>query len=79
MEVPDDEDLFALYEGPAIIERSLEDPPEMPPRITLFYRVFLEACETEGELIEEIQRTIVHEVGHHFGLDEDRLEELGFG
>ena len=79
MEVPEDEDLFAVYEGPALTERTHEDPPELPPRIILFYEPLLDACETEKELIHEIQVTVLHEIGHHFGLDEQRLDELGFG
>jgi len=73
-----DEDLFGIYEGAALTERSVADAPEMPPRLILFQEPLLDACETEDELIHEIQVTVLHEVGHHFGLDEDRLEELGF-
>jgi len=76
--VPEDEDLFGLYEGPALTERSSTDPPEMPPRVILYYEPLLDACETEEELIHEIQTTVLHELGHHFGLDEDRLAELGY-
>ncbi len=79
LDISDDEDLFGLYEGPALTERHLDDPPGMPPCITLFYEPLMDACESETELIHEIQVTILHEIGHHFGLDEERLEELGFG
>ncbi len=60
------------------MERGVE-PPLLPDRITLFQGPLEEACETEEELREEIRRTVVHELGHYFGLDEDRLEELGYG
>jgi predicted Zn-dependent protease with MMP-like domain len=76
--VPEDEDLFGLYEGPSLAEREAGGAPEMPPRITLYYRAFLDECETEEELIHEIQTTVLHEIGHHFGLEEDRLTELGY-
>jgi predicted Zn-dependent protease with MMP-like domain len=76
--VPEDEDLFGLYEGVALIDRHLDDLPGPPPRVTLYFKPLLEACATEAELRREIQLTVLHEVGHHFGLDEKRLEELGF-
>jgi predicted Zn-dependent protease with MMP-like domain len=79
LDVPDDEDLFGFYDGPALIDRSAADPPGMPSRIVLFYEPLLDACETREELVHEIQTTILHEIGHHFGLDEERLEDLGYG
>jgi predicted Zn-dependent protease with MMP-like domain len=78
MEVPEDEGLYGLYEGAALTERHHDDMASLPPRITLFYEPLLEDCETEEELIHEIQMTVLHELGHHFGLDEDRLAELGY-
>ena len=72
-DVPEDEDLMGLYEGPALAESGSTGPAEMPPRITLYYEALLDACETEEELIHEIQTTVLHEIGHHFGLEEDRL------
>ena len=79
LEVADDEVLFGLYEGVPLPERHVNDPPSMPPRIYLFYETLLEECDDEDELIHEIQTTVLHEAGHHFGLDEDKLAELGFG
>ncbi|MDR7414936.1 MAG: metallopeptidase family protein [Armatimonadota bacterium] len=70
--------LFGLYEGTPLPERGLE-PPLLPDRITVFMRPLLEACASEEELREEIRRTVLHELAHYFGLDEDRLEELGYG
>ena len=78
LSVPEDEDLFGLYEGPALTDRNVNDQPEMPPRMILYYEPLLDECETEEELIHEIQTTVLHEIGHHFGLDEDRLAELGY-
>ena len=46
--------------------------------MTLFFEPLVEACETDEELEHEIQVTILHEIGHHFGLDEEQLEQLGF-
>ena len=79
LEMPEDDDLFGLYEGPSLTEQHLDDPPDLPPSITLFYEPLLQACDSEEDLAREIQTTVLHEIGHHFGLDEDRLEELGFG
>jgi predicted Zn-dependent protease with MMP-like domain len=76
--LPEDGLLFGLYEGTPLPERGLE-PPLLPDRITLFQGPLEEACGTEEELREEIRRTVVHELGHYFGLDEARLEELGYG
>lgn len=76
--LPEDGVLFGLYEGTPLPERGLE-PPLLPDRITLFQGPLEDACETEDELREEIRRTVLHELGHYFGLDEDRLEELGYG
>jgi predicted Zn-dependent protease with MMP-like domain len=77
--VPEDEDIYGLFEGTYLTERSIHDAPEMPPRITLFYEPLLEDCETEEELVHEIQVTVLHEIGHFFGLEEEDLERLGFG
>lgn len=74
-----DEDIFGLYEGPALTERQGSDAPAMPPRILLFYEPLLDACGTDAELKREIQITVLHEIGHFFGLDEEQLERLGFG
>ncbi len=76
--LPEDRVLFGLYEGTPLPERGLE-PPLLPDRITLFQGPLEEACDSEDALREEIRRTVLHELGHHFGLDEDRLEELGYG
>ena len=79
LELEDDEELYGLYEGTALIDRSVNDPPEPPPRVRLFYESLLADCETEEELVHEIQVTVLHEIGHHFGLDESDLEKHGYG
>ena len=62
------EGLMGLYEGAT----ALADLG-MPERITLYKRGHEQACDTVGELVAEVRRTILHEVGHHFGMDEDEL------
>jgi predicted Zn-dependent protease with MMP-like domain len=70
--------LFGLYEGVPLPDRGLE-PPLLPDRITLFQGPLEAACDTEDDLRDEIRKTLVHELAHYFGFDEDRLEELGYG
>ena len=78
LEMSDDDDLLGLYEGVALTDRRADDAAELPPTIVLFYEPLLNACETEAELAREIQITVLHEIGHFFGLDEDQLAELGY-
>jgi predicted Zn-dependent protease with MMP-like domain len=77
MELSDDDTLFGLYEGTPLTERGF-DTPLHPDRIWIFQGAIEEECETEEEIREEIKTTIVHEVAHFFGLDDDYLEDLGY-
>jgi predicted Zn-dependent protease with MMP-like domain len=78
---PDEDTLLGFYEGVPIGERSsTSDLPEpVADTIYLFQRALEEACETEDQLVEEIRVTLLHEIGHHFGLEEDEIEKLGYG
>jgi predicted Zn-dependent protease with MMP-like domain len=78
MEVPEDETLFGLYEGTPLTERGFFDAPLHPDRIWIFQEPIEDECETEEEIKEEIKITVVHEVAHFFGLDDDYLEDLGY-
>jgi predicted Zn-dependent protease with MMP-like domain len=74
----EDEVLYGLYTGHAMTE----GPPQsgdLPPHIAIFRGPLLEDCEDEEDLRDEIATTVIHEIAHHFGIDEDRLEELGWG
>jgi predicted Zn-dependent protease with MMP-like domain len=73
-----DEELLGLYEGVALTARSVWDPPAIPDRITLFRGPLCDLCVDVDELVEQIRVTVVHELAHHFGIDDDRLEELGW-
>jgi predicted Zn-dependent protease with MMP-like domain len=75
----DDPDLLGLYDGVALTERSANHGGELPDRILVFRRNLLEMCETEEELVDEVRITVVHEVAHHFGIDDDHLHALGYG
>ena len=78
MDPDDPEDtLFGLYEGVPLTERAY-DEVLLPDSITIFRRPLLEWAETEEEVVDEVRITVLHEIGHFFGLDEDRLEELGY-
>ncbi|MBL8878063.1 MAG: metallopeptidase family protein [Phycisphaerales bacterium] len=74
-EVPDD--VLGFYVGSPLSERG-DDLPTMPDRILIFRRNLCDMCASRRELIDEIRITVLHEIGHHFGLNEDRLDELGF-
>lgn len=77
LEVPPGESLFGLYEGVPQTERG-ESDPLFPDRI-LIYRQPLEAAFPDpDELRREVARTVIHEIAHHFGIDEERLAELGW-
>jgi predicted Zn-dependent protease with MMP-like domain len=78
MEVPEDDTLFGLFEGTPLIERSVTSPPLFPDSILLFQEPLEAACETIGELEEEIEITVVHEIAHFVGMSEERLAELGY-
>ena len=51
----------------------------LPDRITLYREAILDICETEDDVVEEVAVTVVHEIAHHFGIDDARLHELGWG
>lgn len=74
----DDPDLLGLYEGIAMTEREHTPGGVLPDRILIFRRPLQEMCETTDELVEEVRITVVHEIAHHFGLDDARLHELGY-
>ena len=76
-ENPDDPDLFGLYDGVPLTERGAEAPLQ-PDRIAIYRRPLTEDFTDPEELRDEIRITVLHELGHYFGIDEDRLEELGY-
>lgn len=76
--VPEDETLYGLYSGRALTEGP-EQSGDLPARITIYRGPLLEDCRDEEDLRLEIATTVIHEIAHHFGIGEDRLEELGWG
>jgi len=77
MEIPPEDTLLGLYEGVPLTERGF-DPPLYPDRIWIFQKPIEEECSNDKEVLEEVKITLVHEVAHFFGLDDDYLEELGY-
>ena len=71
-------DLLGLYEGVALTERDRYGMGEMPDRIILFRESLLAVADDEDELRDEIHITLVHEIAHFYGIDDDRLHELGW-
>lgn len=70
--------LLGLYTGVPLTERE-GGPPALPDRITLFQRPIESACTSKEQIVEEIRKTLLHEVGHYLGIDEKALERLGYG
>ena len=70
--------LFGFYEGSPLPERSHDFGMALPDRITLFYRPLVETFHGPAEIREQIRRTVVHEVAHFLGLDDDEIERLGY-
>lgn len=75
--IGDDDDLFGLFEGTAITEPEADAGVPFPNRIRIFRFPHLRVSHSLGELREEVRRTVHHEIAHHFGIDDDRLEEIG--
>ena len=72
------EGLLGLYEGVPLTEREAYGGMVLPDRITIYRRPTCEMCETEDEVVDTVRDTVIHEVAHHFGIDDDRLDELGW-
>jgi predicted Zn-dependent protease with MMP-like domain len=76
--VEDPREVFGAYFGTPLTSRSVEDAPPAD-RIVIYKQNVEEACASRSEIVEEIAVTVLHEIGHHFGLDEDDLDDLGYG
>lgn len=75
---PDDHELLGIYEGVALTERDSDYSGVLPDAITIYRDALLDACGSPDEVVEEVATTVIHEVAHHFGIDDDRLAELGW-
>ncbi len=70
--------LLGLYEGIPLTDRTSDYAGVLPDRITIFRREICAICRTEQEVADQVRQTVVHEIAHHFGIDDDRLAELGW-
>ena len=70
--------LLGLYEGIPLTSRTSNYAGVLPDRITIYRQAICAICGTEAEVAEQVRKTVVHEVGHHFGISDARLEELGW-
>jgi len=71
-------DLLGLYEGFALPDRGWDYGGALPDRIMIYRAAICDMCETPDEVVDEVTVTVVHEIAHHFGIDDDRLHELGW-
>lgn len=71
-------DLLGLYEGIPLTERDSGYGAVLPDRITIFRNPTLAICDTLEDVVDEVHVTVVHEVAHHFGIDDARLHDLGY-
>jgi predicted Zn-dependent protease with MMP-like domain len=76
---PGETELLGLYEGHALTERGWSYAGVLPDRITIYRRPILRICDNDEDVVEEVAVTVVHEIAHHFGIDDVRLHELGWG
>ena len=76
MEIEPPDSLYGLYQGTPLPERTWGYGNTLPDRVTLFKNVIEEDCETEDDVRDCIAETLIHEVGHYFGLSEEEIEEI---
>jgi predicted Zn-dependent protease with MMP-like domain len=70
--------LLGLYQGVPLTSRGSWYAGALPDHITIYRRAICRICNTEDEVVEQVRRTVIHEVGHHFGIGDERLHELGW-
>ncbi|MEU5690977.1 metallopeptidase family protein [Actinosynnema sp. NPDC020468] len=76
---PDVPTLLGLYHGIALTRRTTDYGGVLPDRITIYREALLDYCEDEDDVVEQVAVTVVHEIAHHFGIDDAKLHELGWG
>ena len=76
---PEDPDLLGVYEGHALTERGWDYSGVLPDRIVIYRNPILAICDSDDDVVDEVSVTVVHEIAHHFGIDDARLHELGWG
>ncbi|MFD4428492.1 metallopeptidase family protein [Nocardia sp. NPDC058497] len=71
--------LLGLYHGIALTDRDSYYAGSLPDTVTIYREAILDICNTDDEVVEEVAITVIHEIAHYFGIDDDRLHELGWG
>jgi len=79
LDLPPGEEPLGFYWGASLMERSFFSPVDYPDTIFIFQDPLQDMCDTADQLEEEIRITVVHEIAHFLGMNEDRLDELGYG
>jgi len=75
---PREDTLYGIYQGVPLPDRSALNPPLLPDKITIFAEPLLEDFPDPDELREEIRLTVLHEIAHYFGMEEEEIEDLGY-
>ncbi len=70
--------LLGLYQGVPLTQRGNHYSASTPDRITIYMATICAVCQTSWEVVEQVRKTVIHEIGHHFGIDDHRLKELGW-
>ena len=70
--------LFGLYQG-VPLTHGRNPSGFLPPHISIYVHPMVDVCRSREQLVEQVRITVLHELGHHLGMDEDQLEELGYG
>ncbi|KHO20078.1 metallopeptidase family protein [Mycolicibacterium setense] len=76
---PDEPEILGLYRGVALTERDSWYAGSLPDTITIYRGALLDFCDSEADVVDEVAITVIHEIAHHFGIDDERLHELGWG
>ena len=76
--IDDPRTLLGLYQGVPLTERSVEHSGRLPDRVVIYQRSIERFCPTRAQIVRQVRKTVFHEVGHHFGLSEDDLTNLGY-
>jgi predicted Zn-dependent protease with MMP-like domain len=76
---PPGQNLFGLYQGIPLTRRGNEYSGALPDRIWIYRETILRYAATEADVVEQVRTTVLHEIAHHFGIDDAQLHELGYG
>lgn len=79
MRIRDPRTLLGLYRGVPLTQRHVEDSFRFPERIIIYQRNIERMCRDHRQVVDQVRKTVLHEIGHHFGLSERQLRELGYG